>query len=48
MELIHDKCKGASRIVKEGEIPKISKVADRAWRGQMSGDRIWGIQFVCD
>jgi hypothetical protein len=48
LQLIDEKCAGGSRIVKEGEIPKVSKAADRAWRGQMSGDRLWGIQFVCD
>jgi len=48
MELIRRKCGATSRILKEGELPKVSKSADRAWRGQMMGDRIWGIQFSCE
>jgi hypothetical protein len=48
LHLIAEKCPRGSRIVREGEIPKISKAADRAWRGQMGLDRVWGIQFVCE
>lgn len=47
MELINRKCPAGSRVEKEGEIPKVSRAADRAWRGQMGGDRLWGIQFTC-
>jgi len=47
LRLIADKCPNGWRIVKEGEIPKVSKAADRNWRGQMGTDRIWGIQFTC-
>jgi len=47
LRLIANKCPNGSRIVKEGEIPKVSKAADRNWRGQMGTDRIWGIQFTC-
>jgi len=47
LRLIDDKCPDGSRIVKEGEIPKVSRSADRNWRGQMGTDRIWGIQFTC-
>lgn len=47
LRLIADKCPNGSRIVKEGEIPKVSKAADRNWRGQMGAERIWGIQFIC-
>lgn len=46
--LIGNKCPAGSRIVQEGEIPKVSKAADRAWRGQMGTDRLWGIQFICE
>jgi hypothetical protein len=46
--LIKEKCGQGSRIVKEGEIPKVSQTADRLWRGQMGSDRIWGIQFTCE
>ena len=45
---IHDKCPQGSRIVKEGELPKVSQSADRLWRGQMGTDRVWGIQFACE
>lgn len=46
--LIKDKCPNGSRIIKEGELPKVSQTADRLWRGQMGTDRIWGIQFTCE
>lgn len=48
MELINRKCPAGSHVQKEGEIPKVSPTADRAWRGQMGGDRLWGIQFTCN
>jgi hypothetical protein len=48
LRLIKDKCPHGSRIIKEGEIPKVSATADRHWRGQMGYDRIWGIQFTCE
>jgi hypothetical protein len=48
LRLIKDKCPNGSRIIKEGEIPKVSATADRLWRGQMGYDRIWGIQFTCE
>lgn len=47
MELINRKCPAGFKVQKEGEIPKVSRAADRAWRGQMGGDRVWGIQFTC-
>ncbi len=47
-QLITEKCPKGSRIIKEGEIPKVSRAADRAWRGQMGVDRLWGVQFVCE
>ena len=47
-QLIAEKCPNGSRIVREGEIPKVSTAADRAWRGQMGMDRLWGVQFVCE
>ncbi len=46
--LIAEQCPKGSRIVREGEIPKVSRAADRAWRGQMGFDRLWGVQFVCE
>lgn len=48
LRLIKNKCPHGSRIVREGEIPKVSQTADRHWRGQMGTDRIWGIQFTCE
>ncbi len=48
LRLIREKCPQGSRIVKDGEIPKVSQSADRLWRGQMGTDRVWGIQFVCE
>ena len=47
MELINRKCPAGFKVQREGEIPKVSRAADRAWRGQMGGDRVWGIQFTC-
>lgn len=48
MALIEQKCATGSHILKEGEVPKVSRSADRAWRGQMGGNRLWGIQFTCE
>ena len=45
--LIAEKCPNGSRIVREGEMPNVSKAADRAWRGQIGMNRLWGVQFVC-
>jgi hypothetical protein len=47
LDIMKDKCPQGERIVKEGEVPKVSQSADRAWRGQMGTDRLWGIQFTC-
>ena len=47
LRLIKGKCPQGFRILKEGEVPKVSRSADRAWRGQMGTDRLWGIQFTC-
>lgn len=48
LRLIREKCPQGSRIVKDGELPKVSQATDRVWRGQMGTDRVWGIQFVCE
>jgi len=48
LRLMNDKCPHGSRVIKEGEVPKVSQAADRAWRGQMGTDRLWGIQFTCE
>lgn len=45
--IMQEKCPAGVRIVKEGEVPKVSKAADRAWGPQIGADRIWGIQFTC-
>jgi len=47
LRLIGWKCPHGSKIVKEGEIPKVSKRADHAWRGQITGERLWAIEFIC-
>jgi hypothetical protein len=47
LRLIKEKCPEGSRLVREGEVPKVSQTADRHWRGHMGTDRIWGIQFTC-
>ena len=47
LRIMQDKCPLGSRIIKEGELPKVSKAADRAWGPQIGTDRIWGIQFIC-
>jgi hypothetical protein len=47
LRLMQDKCPTGVHIVKEGEIPKVSRAADRAWGPQLGTDRIWGIQFTC-
>ena len=48
LRLMEEKCPNGSRVTKEGEVPKVSQAADRAWRGQMGTDRLWGIQFTCE
>lgn len=47
LRIMQDKCPSGARILKEGELPKVSKAADRAWGPQLGADRIWGIQFTC-
>ena len=45
--IMQDKCPSGVQIVKEGEVPKVSRAADRAWGPQIGTNRIWGIQFTC-
>jgi hypothetical protein len=47
LRIMQDKCPSGTRIVKEGELPKVSEAADRAWGPQIGPNRIWGIQFTC-
>lgn len=47
LRLIENKCGKTYRIAKEGEIPRVNAGVDRAWRGQMSGDRLWALEFTC-
>ena len=47
LSLIEQKCGKTYQIAREGEVARVNAVADRAWRGQMSGDRLWGIEFTC-
>lgn len=47
LRVMEEKCPSGVRIIKEGEIPKVSKAADRVWGPQIGTDRKWGIQFEC-
>jgi hypothetical protein len=47
LRLMEEKCPSGAGIIKEGELPKVSRAADRAWGPQIGTDRIWGIQFQC-
>ena len=47
LHMMHEKCPSGIRIMKEGELPKVSKAADRAWGAQLGTDRLWGIEFIC-
>ena len=47
LRMMQDKCPSGVRILKEGELPKVSSAADRAWGAQLGTDRIWGIEFRC-
>lgn len=47
LQIMQEKCPAGIQIVKEGEVPKVSRAADRAWGPQIGTDRLWGIQFTC-
>lgn len=47
MRIMSTRCPNGLLLVREGEVPKVSAAADRAWRGQMGYDRQWGMQFEC-
>ncbi len=47
LEIMREKCPQGYQILKDGELPKVSKAADRAWGPQIGTDRLWGIQFEC-
>ena len=47
LRLLNDKCGGGYRVEAEGELAKVRQTIDKAWRGQISTDRMWGIQFSC-
>lgn len=47
LRIMHEKCPAGAHVDKEGELPKVSKKADRAWGPQIGTDRIWGILFTC-
>jgi hypothetical protein len=47
LRVIAENCPRGSRIVREGEISNVNKTADRAWRGQIGMNRLWGVQFEC-
>ena len=48
INLIEKKCHKQFHVVREGEIPRLSKNVDKVWRGQIITDRLWGLQFTCD
>ena len=47
ISIMQEKCASGFRITTEGEVPKVGAKQDRTWRGQMSGDRLWGVQYEC-
>lgn len=47
IRMMQEKCPSGVRILKEGELPKVSRSADRAWGAQLGTDRMWGIEFTC-
>jgi hypothetical protein len=47
LRIMQQQCPLGARIVKEGQLPKVSRAADRAWGPQIGTERIWGIQFTC-
>ena len=47
MRLIDEKCQRGYQTVREGEMPRVRKDIDRVWEGQMSGSRLWGLEFTC-
>jgi hypothetical protein len=53
LRLLEEKCPAGYRISREGEVPRIDQVVDRAWMGQISRDgqvsreRHWAILFAC-
>jgi len=48
LDLIKQKCKQGWRVVREGEIARVRKSVDRAWRDQIDYESRWGIQFSCE
>ncbi|MER3422556.1 MAG: hypothetical protein C4293_04290 [Nitrospiraceae bacterium] len=48
MTLMKKKCGNSSRILHEGEIARIRGDIDRTWQGQLSGERLWGVEFRCN
>jgi hypothetical protein len=46
--LMEQKCRAGSRILREGEIARVRADIDRTWNAQMSGHRLWGIEFTCN
>ncbi|TLY16267.1 MAG: hypothetical protein E6K69_04420 [Nitrospirae bacterium] len=47
MRLIDEKCQRGYQTIREGEMPRVRKDIDRVWEGQMSGSRLWGLEFIC-
>ncbi|WHZ14801.1 MAG: hypothetical protein OJF52_001641 [Nitrospira sp.] len=53
LRLLEAKCPGGYLVTREGEIPRINRVVDQVWKGQISSDgqvsreKQWAIQFTC-
>ena len=47
LEMIEKRCKGAYRIVREGEAIGRSRVVDTPGGSEVIGERRWGLQFRC-
>ncbi|MFO0773542.1 MAG: hypothetical protein U0172_02615 [Nitrospiraceae bacterium] len=47
MDIAAERCPQGYRIVKEGQVAKVSPATEKNWRGQIGFDRRWGIQFQC-
>ncbi|HJU04316.1 MAG TPA: hypothetical protein VJ692_04125 [Nitrospiraceae bacterium] len=47
LQMIEKRCKGASRIVKEGEAKGRTRINENAGGAEEVRERRWGIQFEC-
>jgi hypothetical protein len=47
LQMIGKRCRGASRIVREGEAKGRSRINENPAGGEVIHERRWGIQFEC-